>query len=403
MRTRKNDLILPQLRQSKGKFYISYSCYRPQWDRMVRYKIHSGLMGCTSADQAAEIARPILNEYTLKLKNGWRPWDSEQFHYDDLCDYSAIRNRIGAHRFDSRQIRKCVSEFIKNKRAEVSQKTMESYVSKLRLFCMWLENSEKYRKLKLYQITPEVIHDFFIYLINKRKLDRLTIEKYKINLSQLFKFCVDQGYIKSSPVQKIPKPPKTKDMAARPLSDKHLGLLFRCIEKNDQQFFLACMFQFFLCCRPGNELRLMKIEDVNLSNRTVHIREETGKTGARIITIPEALINVCQNYHLEAYPADNYIFTIRNIPGPVPVGKNYFNRRFREFRDRLNLPNGYKFYSLKHTASGKLLESGATIVEVMSHLGHKDFESTIHYIRRHFGSRSEKISSFRPDVLKGII
>jgi integrase len=84
------------------------------------------------------------------------------------------------------------------------------------------------------------------------------------------------------------------------------------------------------------------------------------------------------------------------------VGVNYFNRKFSAAKKELGLPDTYKFYGFKHTGAGKLLESGASIAELMSHLGHTRFESTIHYIRRHFGERSEKISNFKPDFLDGL-
>ena len=118
--------------------------------------------------------------------------------------------------------------------------------------------------------------------------------------------------------------------------------------------------------------------------------------------MPEALIELCRKHRITDHPASHYVLGNDGEPGPIPWGKNYFNRRFREFRERLHLPPGYKFYSLKHTAAGKLLESGESIVEVRNHLGHRDFESTIRYIRRHFGERSEKVANFRPDFLKGL-
>jgi integrase len=57
----------------------------------------------------------------------------------------------------------------------------------------------------------------------------------------------------------------------------------------------------------------------------------------------------------------------------------------------------YKWYSFKHTGAGKLLESGASIVELMNQLGHTDIASTYRYIRRHFGERSEHVRSKFPD------
>jgi integrase len=44
-----------------------------------------------------------------------------------------------------------------------------------------------------------------------------------------------------------------------------------------------------------------------------------------------------------------------------------------------------------------MLESGFTIVEIQNHLGHKDIESTMHYIRRHFGDVNIKVRDNFPN------
>ncbi|SUE34568.1 tyrosine-type recombinase/integrase [Rikenella microfusus] len=398
---RKVEVILPKVSTFKGRLCVLYSVYNPRTDRMERYRIVRGFKACADRQEETKLAAKIIKEYTLKLRAGWRPWADDAVICSDETEYHTIAGMFGTQRRDGSHIRRHVSKFIEEKRLSVSKKSMESYVSKLRIFVLWLEKNDLIDR-RVYEIDDAVINRFITYLIQERKLDRLSIEKYQQNLNQFFKYCLSKKLIDRLPTTTIPKPPKRQDMAARPIADVDMQKLLSLIAKEDSQFFVACMFEFFLCCRPGNELRLLKVEDINLFTQTVHIRTANGKTGARNITMPAALIELCQKHRITEYPAAHYVFGNNHEPGPVPWGKNYFSRRFREFRERLHLPSGYKFYSLKHTAAGKLLESGASIVEVRNHLGHRDFESTIHYIRRHFGERSEKVANFRPDFLKGL-
>ncbi len=135
----------------------------------------------------------------------------------------------------------------------------------------------------------------------------------------------------------------------------------------------------------------------------MHVIEGNGKTGKRKITLPDALVELVFEFKLMDFPTNHYVFSKTGQPGPVALGKNYLNRKFARYRDALKLPKIYKFYSFKHTGAGKLLESGATIIEVKGHLGHKSIESTLAYVRRHFGDQSEKVLNFRPEVLKGLL
>lgn len=398
---RKVEVILPRMGKFKGTQCVYYSVFNPRTDRMERYRIHRGFKACADEKEQNRLASKIIKEYTLKLRAGWRPWADDAVIYSDQTEYHSSAGILGTHRQDGSHIRRHISKFIEEKRLSVSKKSMESYVSKLRIFVLWLEKNDLIDR-RVYEISDDIINQFITYLIQDRQLDRLSIEKYQQNLNQFFKYCITRKLIDRLPTTSIPKPPKRQDMAARPIADSDMRKILALIAKEDTQFFVACMFEFFLCCRPGNELRLLKVEDINLFTQTVHIRAANGKTGARNISMPEALIELCYKHRITEYPASHYVFGNEGEPGPEPRGKNYFSRRFREFRERLYLPSGYKFYSLKHTAAGKLLESGASIVEVRDHLGHHDFEATIHYIRRHFGERSEKVANFRPEFLKGL-
>lgn len=403
MRPKNNiEVILPRIGMYRGSVCVYYKVRNPKTDSMETHRIHRGFAQCQNNIAKTKLAEKIIENYTTKLKGGWRPWADDSIIYSDQTMYAGTMLILGNVKCDGSHIKRYVSQFIDEKKLELSKKTMESYVSKLRIFVMWLDKMDM-SKLRLFEITPSIINQFASYLISVRKLDKLTVEKYQQNLTQFFKWCINKKLMSDIPTVKMPKPPKSKDMGARPISDNDMKRLLDVIYDDDPQLFLACMFEYFLCCRPGSELRLMKIEDINRFTNTVHITEANGKTGARSINMPTALLDICMSFKLFDYPATHYVFGNQNKPGTIPLGKNYFSTRFRKFRDRLRLPTSYKFYSFKHTAAGKLLESGATIVEVKDHLGHKDFESTIHYIKRHFGEKSEKVTNFRPDFLKGFL
>lgn len=399
---RKIDVVMPYLAQSSGKaFFVEFRCWNESSNKMERTRIYKGFNGLD--DQQREIhADKIIKEYSEKLSHGWRPWQSDKFIYRDEVEYRNITMNFGVNRIDSSHLRKHMSQFLEKIKKELSPKSFESYQSKTRMFCIYLEK-KGFGDKPLYEISNEKVREFFVWLIDTKKLDKVTVRKYRQNISAMFRYFKEKNLIQVLPTDNLPNAPKRKDDAARPMIDRDVKKYLEYTQENDPQMFLAAMMEFFLCCRPGEELRRMKIGDLDLFNKNVYIRFDTGKTGKRVITMPEALVEVCNHYNLSSYNRDWYIFSTNGEPGRILLGKNYFSRKFREYRTILKFPSSYKFYSFKHTGAGKLLETGCTFPELMAHLGHSNFESTIHYVKRHFGERSEKISSFNPEMMKGFI
>jgi integrase len=395
------DVVMPHLVEGKV-WYIEYECFYAKTNKLEKFREYKGFAKCKTDEEKLRLSAKKIKSISKKLTSGWRPWDPTQYLYKDEIQYTFETINFGDKKNNSSHIRKYLSDFLNETKRSVAFPTYKSYQSKTRLFCKWLENNG-HAKIRIFEISNAITKKFFDYLIDTKKLDRPTIEKYLQNLTKMFKYFQKHKLIDKIPLENIVKPPKTKDCAARPIMDDDLKKLFIHIAKNDEPFLFACLMQFFLCCRPGNELRLLKIQDIDTFNQLVHINEESGKTGKRKITMPEALIEVCNKFNIYQHPRECYLFSKDCKPGLKPLGKNYFSRTFLKYRKELNLPSFYKFYSIKHTGAGKLLESGATIVEVMSHLGHTDIESTLHYIKRHFGERSKKILDFRPDVLNSIL
>lgn len=394
------EVVLPYLVSGTGKWFIEYRCFNPKAGLMQRFRIYKGFSKRLETERRA-YADEIISYYTKKLTSGWRPWDKQKYIYSDEIEYAQVKAHWGSTRKNANHLRKNMSAFLLEKKAEISAKSYQSYNSKIRLFCQYLEENG-HKDKRPFEITNDIVKRFFNYLVSDRKLDSITIKKYRQNLGMMFQYFLKHKIIDSIPMQELPKGKKVKDYSARPMMDQDMIKFIEYVGLHDPQMFLASMFQFFLCCRPGSELRLMKLEDIDFFNQVVYIRLDTGKTGSRIIAMPDALKEIGMNFKLIEYPRDYYVFGSKGIPGVKPCSANHFTRLFAEYRDKLGLSKMYKFYSMKHSGAGKLLESGATIAEVKAHLGHTSVDSTIRYIHRHFGEKSRKVLEFNPGVLKGI-
>ncbi len=396
----KIDYTMPGLiRSSSGKPFVEFRCFYPAKNKVERFRIYKGLSKLSS-ELLEEQANKLISFYAKKLEAGWRPWNDEAVVYRDQIEYANVTTAFGNEKKDNNHLRRYLSEFLSFKKSDVAPKTFQDYTSKARLFCLWLEKNGHIEKL-ISEIDNEIIVSYFTYLIQVKQLDRATIKKYRQILTSIFQFFLSKKLIKVLPFENLPKASKIKDKAARPFFDNHIKQYLEYVSKEDPQLFLASMFQFFLLCRPGQELRLLKIQDVDMQRQTVYINDVSAKKSiSRRITMPNALKELCEAFHLSDYPGHYFVFEKKGQPGPVSLGKNHFSNHFRRYRILLGLPETYKFYSFKHTGAGKILESGATLAELMNQLGHTRFDSTIHYVRRHFGERSEKIMNLKPEFLQ---
>lgn len=384
-------------------WFVSFKAWNPQKNKLQLKKIYKGFKPLKSRKEKLAFGENLCRELEAKLLNGWNPWkekDKEVLIYsDNLANFSEsrIKNR---RRYRVKNVRYFLSSYLDWKKSQIKKKTFESYTSKLRVFCLWLEEND-FDKKDVSELTRGTIIKFCKFLEQEKDLDRLTIEKYQQNLHNFFKWLIEEKWVKKNPVVDIPKTTQKKDIAARPIPKIQLKAFLTHIKMRDKQLFLACLFQYYCFVRPGNELRNLKIQDIDFFNSKLRIDKVHSKNGkSEIIGIPDDLLDVCMNvYQLHTFNPEYYVFGRNRMPGEERLGHNTLRNRFNKFRQDLGMPNIYKFYSFKHSGAGILLESGATMVELMDQLRHKELNTTHHYIKRHFGARSEHVKKNFPNPL----
>ena len=241
--------------------------------------------------------------------------------------------------------------------------------------------------------------EFFNFLLNKGLSER-TIYKYKPVLFRFFEYLNKEKLVYDNPVFGIVARGKVIDQAPKPILKDDLELLKVAIQAQDPQLWLACQFQYYCFIRPGTELRLLKIQDINLHARTITIISEKAKNRVtEMVQIPTQFLNdLISKYRLQDVNKDFYVFGQHGYPGPREMGRNTFRERFNKIRDQLGLSKDYKFYSWKHTGATAAVDAGIPARHLMNQLRHKSFESTDHYFRRHVGWMSAAIQDEFPDI-----
>lgn len=386
----------------EGKWYVYFSVRNPKTGKLYPVKKEKGFKACISDEERRIHAKKLIKEYEKKLKTGWTPWNNEEYIFEDQVMYKHESMSYGNRRKSRINMRMLVSDYLAPKKLSMKPKGFSSYQSKYRIFTLWLEE-KGLADYDVAMINNKIIIDFFNYLIIERKLDKVTVKTYKVRLKSLFDGLLKKKTITENPVHDVPLGIKTCDKSARPILPGDIDELLDKIEKNDPQLYLACLMQFFCAIRPGTELRLLKVKDIDFWSGTVHITILDSKTERdEVICIPKQLLELITNtYQLQKYEKELYVFSLNGMPGEKPLGKNNMRNRFNKYRDALNMSKDYKFYSFKHTGAGMMMDCGNfNIRELMEHLRHTDINSTFHYIRRYKGTSSEKIRDQFPDPVK---
>lgn len=404
--TRRKKLVrLPHLNFSGGdvskQWYVEYSIRNPKNDKMERFRIYEGLSD-PDPDKRAVLAEKIIDEYTEKLRNGWTPFSAdERYIYKDELVYKEAAKVYGKIRQANATVRLYSSEWLKSLSGKINPTgTMPTYKGKLRLFCTWLE-SKGYGDDDVTAITNDIIRKFFDYIIDELEYSGNTVRKYHHIIQNLFQTLVDSGKIKENPVYRIRQCTRINDEAPRPIMDMDIAEFRELIKKNDPQLWLALEFEYYCFLRPGKEVRLLQIRQIDFARGTIRIDRSRSKTKReKIVTIPFVFLKELREvWQLHTYPRDLFVFSKGGLPGEKPLYKNDLRYRFNKFRTKLNMPQEYKLYSWKHTGNARADDCPEiSIRDMQEQNGHSTTAMTETYIRNKFGTVNRAIQNNFPSI-----
>jgi integrase len=296
-------------------------------------------------------------------------------------------------------VEELIPGFILEKEIAVSRKSLYPYTHQTAVFLEYLKE-HGLSNFPIKKITSRNISDFFYFIGKEKGLDRPTCEKYLLNIKQLFRYAQKRGELSYIPFDDITMPRKKKDQSAEVIQIEDLRILLPEIKRTDSQLYLACMIQYYCFIRPGKELRLLTIGDIDLHDGIITIRQENAKNKLRqSVTMPQQLIDICIEYGIDKADKSLLVFGNKKRFGKKPCSVNMLRWRFNKIRDRLNLSKGYKFYSFKHTGASRLHQSGISMRELMDQLRHTKLEATQHYVKKHIGIRNDRVRNNFPSPI----
>lgn len=125
-----------------------------------------------------------------------------------------------------------------------------------------------------------------------------------------------------------------------------------------------------------NELRLLKIGDVDLNRKQIHIRQGKGKRD-RYVVLSNLLAQKFQQYLSEVKP-QVYLFE-GQTPGE-PMGERSIQYVINEALQKTTIKKQASMHTLRHSFATHLMEDGIDIHSIQRLLGHSDMRTTMVYL-----------------------
>jgi site-specific recombinase XerD len=125
-----------------------------------------------------------------------------------------------------------------------------------------------------------------------------------------------------------------------------------------------------------NELRLLKISDVDVNRKQVHIRQGKGKRD-RYVVLANLLARKFADYLNEVKP-QTYLFE-GQTPGQ-PMGERSIQYVINEALGKTSIKKQASMHTLRHSFATHLMEDGIDIQSIQRLLGHSDMRTTMVYL-----------------------
>lgn len=370
---------MPKLKYSAGRYYIEFYYLNRSTGKMERYRDYSGFTFPTKKEKE-EYGRTRIDYYKRKLKKGWTPLDNNDILFSDELPFEK-REKVSAKYLAVSVISETCTK-ICNGTAHGSSRKLSSGSTK---------NYKRYARNLIDYISKYCVSDLSIFEVNEQIasnfLKSLTTgdkvwNEHKSFLQRLFNEIIacNRKMILQNPFSHIKK--QKYSPKPTPFFRENMRLkLGEEISKRDPYLWIFIQILYYTALRPTAELRLMKIKYFDLEDGFIFVPAEISKNNKdQEIGMPKQLWELLLQMQLHKYNSEDYLFTLAGTPGTVPVGPNYFQKRFLKIRRQLGLPDNLKLYNWKHTAAANLIKAGVSLKDGQLHFRHYSIDMFAHYV-----------------------
>jgi site-specific recombinase XerD len=201
-------------------------------------------------------------------------------------------------------------------------------------------------------------------------------------LKRFYSYCLEEGLLYKNPVELVSFV-RIERRIPRYLENHELILLRNITEKN--KFYRAFIEVLFTTGIRISELLVMKLEDINWSERSIQIPKGKGNKG-RIVLFTRQCAEYLNAYLKERHDELPFVFVNTFGTGPACYFTILYN--FRNFSKKIGIK--VTPHILRHTFAAHLAIKGMPLVCIQMLLGHIEPKNTQIYSQLYTHARKEK-------------
>lgn len=352
------------LKEKKGGWIIEYYSEDPQNLVLARKQIKlARIMSRYSSVKDARVhATSMVQALNVKLAGGWSPF----YMGEDV----RMREKLSS-----------VTElFLKEKKKESRANTMRSYSSFVNLLNEWVDKTSPNLLASMFNKVYAVKYMDYVY--NTRDVGVTTYNNHIKMARALFNWMRERCYITANPFIDIklkPKQPKTRILIPSDVRENIISHL----DKQNSNFLIVCKLVYSALLRP-NEIRLLKVGDINLKEKYIHVDRTVSKNKkTRYPALTPDLIESLEKLNLDKYPKSYHLLSSHMLPDKNPAGNGCYGGAWDKLRLQIKLDRKMQLYSLRDSGIHEMLKSGINDLSVMQHADHSSLQMTTLYGNHH--------------------
>ena len=357
-----SNFLPAMLREYKSGWIVEYYAENPLTKKLERKKLRLNKLVSRykSVKDARMHASKIVMAINIRLSTGWNPF----FTDDDARLFTSID-----------VVRE---KFLQEKTKELREDAMRSYSSLAAIFSKWLKTATNIEYFSMINRITAV--KFMDYVYSERNVSARSYNNYIKFCRCFFNWAKEKCYTKENPFESIRTKMKEEKKRIIIPQDTRLQVVdYLLSSPEERNYLIALKLVYSVLLRPA-EIRKIKIENVNLINKTITIPSSVSKNKKqRIVSLTDDVAASLESLNLHTYPASYFVLGQGLIPNSVILSNTYLLRRWVKIREKLNLPPEMQLYSLRDTGIFDMLKSGIDPLSVKQHADHHSLEMTTLY------------------------